>query len=199
MFDNIREDLTRGLRTNHQGATGPAAMIGQFFHPGTQAVLVHRFGHWAWKLKIPVVRHILLAIYSVLKYFVNIWMGVNIPLSASIGEGLIIHTWNGVYLPACRIGRYAYFQHGVVVAYHCKGIGDHVYFGPGVKVIRAVKIGSNVRIGANSVVLDDIPDNCTVVGIPAKIVKHRQPLDDAVNEKEKEAHEPSESTQSTTA
>ncbi len=195
MFENIREDLTRGLRTNHQGEAGVAAKVSQFFHPGTQAVLVHRFGHWAWKLRVPVVRHVLLAVYFVLRYFVNIWMGVNIPLSAQIGEGLVIHTWNGVYLPACRIGRYAYFQHGVVVAYHCKGIGDHVYFGPGAKVIRAVKIGHNVRIGANAVVLEDIPDNCTVAGIPARIVKHLEPLDQTSPTKEEAAHEPNSTPQ----
>ena len=98
-------------------------------------------------------------------YVVN---GVNIPTSAQIGPGLVIHTWNGVYLPACRIGYNAMFQHGVVVSYYCKEIGNHVYFGPGAKVIRPVRIGNRARIGANAVVVEDVPDDCTALGIPAR-------------------------------
>ena len=50
-------------------------------------------------------------------------------------------------------------------------IGDNCYLAPGVKVIKPVKIGNNVMIGANAVVDKDIPDDCIVVGIPAKIIK----------------------------
>jgi len=50
-------------------------------------------------------------------------------------------------------------------------IGDNVYIGAGAKVFGSITIGNNVFIGANSVVVNDVPDNCTVVGAPAKIVK----------------------------
>lgn len=50
-------------------------------------------------------------------------------------------------------------------------IGDNCFLGAGCKILGEVKIGNNVKIGANAVVLDDIPDNCTAVGIPARIVK----------------------------
>ena len=49
-------------------------------------------------------------------------------------------------------------------------IGDNVYFGAGSKAFGPVKIGSNVKIGANAVVVKDIPDNSTAVGIPAKVI-----------------------------
>lgn len=50
-------------------------------------------------------------------------------------------------------------------------IGNNVLIGAGAKIIGAVKIGDNVKIGANAVVVSDIPDNCTAVGVPAKVVK----------------------------
>ena len=50
-------------------------------------------------------------------------------------------------------------------------LGNNIFIGAGAKIIGRVKIGDNVKIGANSVVLDDVPDNATVVGIPAKIKK----------------------------
>ena len=105
-------------------------------HPGTQAVLVYRFGHWVLHFNVPVVRTLLVMVYQVLQYFVRILIGVNIPVSAEIGGGFIIHTWSGVFVPCCRIGRNVLFQHGVNVHWDCKGIGDDVYFGPGCKVIR---------------------------------------------------------------
>ena len=170
MFDTIRQDLARDRSENHKGLTGPAACFAPFTHLGTLSVLVHRFGHWAWTLPVPGLRHLALAVYFPLKFLVQVVAGVNIPVAAEIGPGLVIHTWNGVYLPNCRIGRNATFQHGVVVAYHCKGLGDDVYFGPGAKVIRNVRIGDRAAIGANAVVLHDVPVDCTVAGVPARIV-----------------------------
>lgn len=54
-------------------------------------------------------------------------------------------------------------------------IGDNCYLGPGAKIIKAVRIGNNVQIGANAVVNKDIPDNCIVAGIPARIIKRLNP------------------------
>lgn len=57
---------------------------------------------------------------------------------------------------------------------HAPVIGDNVYIGAGAKILGSIKIGNNVNIGANSVVVNDIPDNCTVVGAPARIVKTKE-------------------------
>ena len=175
MFENVRADLARARAANHKSMSGPGAWLWSLFHLGTSAVLVYRFGRWAWNLRLPVLREGLLGVYFVLKYTNQMATGVNIPVTAEIGPGLVVHTWNGVYLPNCRIGRNAYFQHGVVVNYRCKGIGDDVYFGPGAKVIREVRIGDRVRIGANAVVMCDLPDDCTAVGVPARIIPQRGP------------------------
>jgi serine O-acetyltransferase len=52
-------------------------------------------------------------------------------------------------------------------------IGDRVFFGPGVIATGKIRIGNNVAVGANAVVDQDLPDNCTAVGIPARVVNDR--------------------------
>src|SRR5439155_7335899 len=68
-----------------------------------------------------------------------------------------------------KIGRNCVVQHGVAITQGVRSIGDNVYFGPGAKVIGGAAIGNNVRVVANSVVMTDVPDNLTVVGVPARI------------------------------
>lgn len=168
MFDNIRADVRRAGIVNSSG------ILAELLNPGTQAVLVHRFGHWAWKLRIPVLRHFLLLIHVPFGWFIRGFAGVNIPNSADIGPGLVIHTWAGVFLPPGKIGRNCLLQTGVVINWGVKEVGDSVRFGPGCKVIRPVRIGDGAYIGANAVVMDDVPDDSTVVGIPARVVKVRR-------------------------
>jgi serine O-acetyltransferase len=169
MFDNIREDLKRSRASNTGG------LIREFFHPGTQAVLVYRFGHWAWKLRIPIVRHVLMAAYVVLQGIVRITSGVNIATQADIGPGLVVHTWGGVFIAPAKIGKYAFFQHGVVLNWDTREIGDWVHFGPGSKVIRPVRIGHRARIGANAVVIDDVPDDGIVTSPTSRVFRIRVP------------------------
>lgn len=75
-----------------------------------------------------------------------------------------------------KIGRNCTFQPNVFVGQkdsdeNVPTIGDNVYFGPGAMVFGKVKIGNNVVIAPNSVVIKDVPDNCVVSGVPAKIIK----------------------------
>ena len=104
-------------------------------------------------------------------------MGTNLAQSAyfastpQLPHGLygIIVTHNAV------IGSNCTTYHQVTIGQGNGGaptIGDNVYIGAGAKIIGNVKIGNNVKIGANAVVLKNIEDNCTVVGVPAKVVKY---------------------------
>ena len=172
MFDLIRADLGHGRRVNHEGASRLSAALAPFFHAGTIAILIHRFGAWCRRL-VPGLRHLGWLFYYPAYGIIRVLTGIAIPTSADIGGGLVIHSWNGVFLPPCRIGRNAVFQHGVVVHPECRGIGDDVLFGPGVKVVRPVRIGSRVQIAPNTVVLHDIPDDSYVAGIPGEST--RQP------------------------
>ena len=161
MFENVRADLRHGMAWND--GHGWKGTLAELLYPGTQAVLVYRFGRWAIQLPIPGLRHVLKLVYFVLQYLVRAVIGVNIPLHAEIGPGLVVHTWSGVYLPGCRIGRNLIVQHGVVIDFSCQEIGDDVIFGTGAKVIKKVRIGSRVSIGANAVVARAVPDDCIVV------------------------------------
>jgi serine O-acetyltransferase len=98
----------------------------------------------------------------------------------TIGYGLrIYHTGDFVHVKAnCKIGSNCTLLPGVVIGNKklenddtWVNVGDNCYFGLGAKVFGEVTIGNNVVIGANSVVVKDIPDNCVVSGIPAKIIK----------------------------
>jgi len=166
MLDLLRQDLRRDRREEDGSMR---AWLSHLVHPGVQAVVVYRFGRWADRVRIPVLRQLLKAAYHPLGYWSRAVLGVNVPLRAEIGPGLVVHTWGGVFLPSCRIGRNLLVQQGVVIHYDCKGIGDDVYFGPGAKVIRPVRIGSRVKIGANAVVSRDVSDDSLVLGNPGRI------------------------------
>ena len=88
---------------------------------------------------------------------------------AEIGPGLVVHSTHGVFIAETRIGRNCVVQHGVAITHGVRSVGDNVYFGPGAKVIGRAAIGNNVRVVANSVVMTDVADNLTVVGVPARI------------------------------
>ncbi|WP_076261528.1 serine O-acetyltransferase [Intrasporangium flavum] len=104
-------------------------------------------------------------------------LGVNLPGSTSVGPGLLIGHAGGIVVnAAARIGRNCNLSHNVTIGAN-KGrragvpvIGDDVYIGPGAVIIGGITVGSGVAIGANSVVVDDVPDGVTVAGSPAKIV-----------------------------
>ena len=81
----------------------------------------------------------------------------------------MVHTTNGVYIAETRIGRNCVVQHGVAITHGVRSVGDNVYFGPGAKAIGRTSIGNNVIVVANSVVMTDVDDDLTVVGVPARI------------------------------
>lgn len=113
----------------------------------------------------------------VLHHF-QIKYGINIPYNTVIGSGLYIGHYGGIVVNhEAKIGRNCNINHEVTIGATYGGkhpgiptIGDHVYFGPGSKVIGGINIGNYVAIGANSVVTTDIPNNAVVIGNPAKII-----------------------------
>lgn len=92
-----------------------------------------------------------------------------------VGKGLHIQHGFATIIAAHSIGENCWINQGVSIGYSnktdCPTIGDNVTFGAGVKVIGSCKVGNNVIIGANAVVVKDIPDNCVVVGVPAYIIR----------------------------
>lgn len=137
--------------------------------PGLQAVAVYRFGQWARRSPIPV-RLLADPVYLALNLWIKIAWGIAIPRSARIGRGLYIGHFGGIHISsAAQIGNNCNLSQEVTIGVAGSGehrgvpvIGDNVYLAPGARVFGPIRIGSNVKIGANAVVHKDIPDNAVV-------------------------------------
>jgi serine O-acetyltransferase len=171
MLENVRRDLSRACRGNQGGEVGFFPLLRELFNPGTQAILVYRFGHWVDQM-VPGVRHLGRVIHFVLQYFFAWRVGIYIHVKAKIGPGLMIHTWGGgVFLPNTTIGRdLTIVGGGILFDFAARGIGDEVTIGAGTKVINRARLGNRVRTGPNSVVQEDVSDDCVVFGNPGRVI-----------------------------
>lgn len=171
LFENVKADINELAKWN----TTPT-LKGKFqliFDAGAHAVLTYRLGHFASQLKIPIIKHVLIIIHYILHIFVHITSGIDISKEAKIGKGLVIHSFTGVLISRVEMGEYCVLAPDVFIAGRKGGlpkIGNNVFFGIGCKVLGNVTIGDNVNIGANAVVIKDVPANHNVVGVyPMKI------------------------------
>lgn len=102
-------------------------------------------------------------------------MGTLYIATNKIGSGLYIQHGFATIIAAKSIGRNCWINQQVTIGYSnasdCPTILDNVTISAGAKIIGGVILGNNVRVGANAVVVRNVPDNCTVVGVPARIVK----------------------------
>jgi serine O-acetyltransferase len=169
MFDNVRADLEHARAVNGLPPGWVSLWVKTPLHPGVIAVLTYRLASWAQRVRVPVLRQLLLVLTLIQRRTVELVTGVEISPRAEIGPGFVVHTTHGVFVAETRIGRNCVVQHGVAITHGVRGVGDDVYFGPGAKVIGRAAIGNNVRVVANSVVMTDVADNLTVVGVPARI------------------------------
>ena len=150
-----------------------------FCYPGFQALVVHRISHKLWNLKLPLVPRLLSQITRFLT-------GVEIHPGAKIGKAVFIDHGMGVVIgETSEIGNDVTIYHAVTLGgispsvdserqRHEKRhptIGDNVVIGSGAQIIGPVKVGNGARIAANAVVVKDVPDDATMVGVPAKVVK----------------------------
>jgi serine O-acetyltransferase len=99
---------------------------------------------------------------------------------AEFGPGFVlIHASGTVINGDVRGGSRIYIEHQVTIGAEDRKspvIENDVFIGAGARVIGNVKVGAGARIGANAVVLDDVPANCTVAGVPARVVRRRSPV-----------------------
>ncbi len=173
MFDKIRGDIARKRELYAAEKGWLSRQVYIYFLPGSLAVIIYRFGRWVFLLKIPVLKQILTLIYLPLKALMVICFGITIPVRGDYGKGFVIHTYGGIFLPRTKGGENLTVNQEVTVGGANRGqplLGDNVFLGAGAKVLGKIKIGNNVVVGANSLVITDVPDNCTVIGVPARIV-----------------------------
>jgi serine O-acetyltransferase len=114
--------------------------------------------------------------------------GIYIPFTTQIGSGLYIDIGNIVVNPGCVIGKNCNLYHGASLLQGGLGhdlgwptIGDNTFIGPGAKVIGPVRIGNNVLIVANSVVVRDVPDNAVVWGPLGRVISYEGSKHDILN------------------
>jgi len=173
---NFKADLTRYCYY----CSGPHVirLLQCWSIPGFQAVAVYRFGQWA-KQRNLAIRLLADPLYLVLNFWIKTAWGIGLPRSARIGRGFYIGHFGGIQISgAAQIGANCNISHEVTIGVSGTGskrgvpiIGDNVYIAPGAKLFGLIRIGNNVKIGANAVVYKDIPDNAVVVLDPGyKIV-----------------------------
>jgi serine O-acetyltransferase len=141
-------------------------------YAGFHALLLHRFAHWLWKSGVPFIPR-------ALSQAARFLTGIEIHPGATIGSGMFIDHGMGVVIgETSEVGDNVTLFQGVTLGGTGKlrgkrhpTLGSHVVVGAGAKVLGPIEIGDYVKIGANAVVLQDVPDHSTVVGIPGKIVR----------------------------
>jgi serine O-acetyltransferase len=158
------------------------------YYPGFQAVLAHRFLHWLWQINNPITKFLA----RFLQYLVKIITNIEIHPGATIGENFFIDHGSGVVIGETTIiGNHVTLYQGVTLGgvstrkeKRHPTLGDHILVGAGAKVLGNITIGNYVQIGANSVVVKDVPSNSTVVGIPGRIIKIDGDLKDVIDKLE---------------
>lgn len=140
--------------------------------PGFHAVILHRVAHWIWVKGVPVIPRLL----SHINRFLT---GIEIHPGAKIGDSFFIDHGMGVVIGETTvIGNSVTLFQGVTLGGTGKEkgkrhptLGNNIVVGVGAKVLGDIVIGDNVKIGANSVVLESVPPDSTVVGVPGRVVK----------------------------
>jgi serine O-acetyltransferase len=172
-FARLKADLARAWG---YGSGGKISKLGEVLRsPGVHAVIVLRFGQWTaglpWLLRLPLG-----AVYAILNELIMIVWGIAVPRRARIGGGLYIGHFGGIILNGQTvIGRNCTLSQGVTIGDNGGSpvVGDDVYIGPGAKVFGPIRVGNNVKIGANAVIHADLPDDAVAAAPPFVIVSMR--------------------------
>lgn len=163
----LREDLA-----NHGGT---------IFEQGFWAVAVHRFGNWRMD-RPKLIRAPLTILYRLMYLFVECAAGISLPYTIRMGRRVRIWHHSGIILHARSIGDDVHIRQNTTMGIanmdrhlDLPVIGNRVDIGCGVCILGAVTVGDDCKIGANAVVLSDIPAGSTAVGMPARVVRRSSP------------------------
>jgi serine O-acetyltransferase len=162
MFENLREDWrTYG---------------GDISRRGLWCMVTYRFGNWRYTIRRGWIRKPFSLLYKGMKIFSEIVTQVELPCEARVGRRLVIeHAFDIVVSGDATLGDDVVLRNGVTIGLRYTGqrgsptIGNRVDIGTGAKLLGPIVVGDDVAIGANAVVLCDVPANHVAVGIPARI------------------------------
>ena len=169
MFENLKETI-EAYKARDPAARSTMEIL--LLYPGIQAVCSHRRAHWCYQ-------HGLKFLARAISQHSRHRTGIEIHPGATIGKRLVIDHGMGIVIgETAEIGDDCLIFHGVTLGGTGKDvgkrhptIGNNVLISTGAKVLGPITVGSNSRVAANAVVLKDIPEDSTAVGIPARVVR----------------------------
>jgi len=164
----IKQDILRTYE--HAGGGWFHNVLRCIRSPGVHAVVDLRFAQWIGR-RSRIVRPLLWPLRWLMHHWVLTRWGISIEADAEIGPGCYIGHFGGIIIGGnVRIGRNVNLSQGVTIGVAGQGekrgspwIGDNVYIAPGAKIFGKIRVGDNVKIGANAVVHKDVPDNAVAV------------------------------------
>jgi serine O-acetyltransferase len=175
MLELFKQDLLRwispGQIADSSQATFAIALKQLLRHMPLRAMLLFRLACWCRQKHLRGLPGLLLRLIS-------LFYGLEIPVSQEIGGGLYIaHPYGTVIMPE-KIGKNCSIISNVTIGLRNERafpvIGDDVFIGAGARILGGIHVGDGARIGANAVVIEDVPCGATVVGVPAKVVALRE-------------------------
>ncbi|KAA8666952.1 serine O-acetyltransferase EpsC [Clostridium sp. MT-14] len=171
-FKLLAYDIKNAMK-NDPAARNPVEVF--LVYPFIHALIHYRISHFFYKKKF-------FFIARVISQISRMFTGIEIHPGAKIGKGLFIDHGMGVVIgETAEVGDNVTLYHGVTLGGTGKDtgkrhptIGNNVFIGSGAKILGPIVVGDNVKIGANAVVLKDIPSDCTAVGIPVRIIYRKR-------------------------
>ena len=168
MLHSLRADIAI-IRDRDPAARGVLEIL--LCYPGLHALCLHRLSHRLWRAGLPLIPRLM----SQLGRLVT---GVEIHPGARIGQGVFIDHGMGVVIgETAVVGNRCLLYQGVTLGGTGKQsgqrhpvLGENVVVGAGAKVLGGISVGANTRIGAGSVLLRDVDADCTVVGVPGRVI-----------------------------
>lgn len=165
----LKDDIRRKARWCYQ-SDGPRSIVKALCTDGTAAMVLYRLMQWSH-------RRGLWPLAMVFNKLNAVCCNCIIGRGADFGPGFVlVHSTGVVINGAVTGGSGIYLEHQVTIGaerLQSPTLGSNIFIGAGAKIIGSVHIGDEARIGANAVVLDDVPPNHTAVGIPARVAPRR--------------------------
>ncbi len=188
--------LPRGDRNMNPPSIGLLALLredlanhdGDWFDQGFWAVAVHRLGNWRMSIRPKLLRCPFTVLYRVLYKCVEWTCGISLPYTVPVGRRVRIWHHSGIILHARAIGDDVHLRHNTTMGVARRGrnlelptIGDRVDIGVGACILGNVAVGHDSVIGANAVVLTDVPPWSLCVGVPARIMPRKDAPVDSID------------------
>jgi serine O-acetyltransferase len=170
-MSNFSADITRYRSLGHKGRT-------LWLNPAIWAITIYRLGNWLYTANPTLlVRIPLKVVYFFAYMFSEVVMEMCLDPLATIGGGLYISHIGGVHInPQAIIGSNCDITHRVTIGASAMGrqgapvIGNNVYIGTGATLVGKIKVGNGAKIAANTLVITNVPDGATVMGVPGRII-----------------------------